>query len=210
MKEQKQSERKYWQKWEKNHAEQKRIQVKKSNAKNFVKNDAEVWEMWELIDIYNAAHPEASLFSYNQNGTGKAELLNKARLKNLLKYFQNTVRNMRNKTTVDLLEKVKMMEPVDFEGLVLRILLKMGYTKNGGEAFVTKRSNDGGIDGIVNMDPLGTYRTLFQAKKYGSCRKVSSREIRDFGGAILEMGTGTGIFFTTSDLQKKHENLRAN
>lgn len=38
----------------------------------------------------------------------------------------------------------------------------MGY----GKARVTKKSNDGGIDGEVSQDKLGLDKIVFQAKRY--------------------------------------------
>ena len=48
----------------------------------------------------------------------------------------------------DLLQKLKNIDPYFFEKVVLRLLKKMGY----GEFIETPKSNDGGIDGIINED----------------------------------------------------------
>ncbi|MDR0298815.1 MAG: restriction endonuclease, partial [Streptococcaceae bacterium] len=66
----------------------------------------------------------------------------------------------------ELLSKIRESDPTFFEGLVVNLLVKMGYQGKNGEAIVTKRSGDGGIDGIINQDPLGTSTVYIQAKRY--------------------------------------------
>ena len=56
----------------------------------------------------------------------------------------------------DLLEQIRSMEPDQFEQLVVDLLIAMGYggtVQDAGKAL--GRTNDGGIDGIVNEDVLG-------------------------------------------------------
>lgn len=57
---------------------------------------------------------------------------------------------------IELIEKIRDNDLFFFEGLVLDLLDKTGYS----EAKVTNRCNDGGIDGIINQDTLGT-RTVY-------------------------------------------------
>ena len=50
----------------------------------------------------------------------------------------------------------------------------MGY----GDFIETKKSNDGGIDGIINEDKLGIDKIYIQAKKYTES-KVNEKDIRN-------------------------------
>jgi restriction system protein len=92
----------------------------------------------------------------------------------------------------DLLEKLKNVDPNYFEKIILLLLHKMGY----GEFVETSKSNDGGIDGIVNEDKLGLDKIYIQAKRYTE-NKVREKDIRNFIGA-MSGDTTKGIFVTTS------------
>lgn len=97
-----------------------------------------------------------------------------------------------NQVKTDLLTKLKKTDPFFFETIILKLFQKMGY----GDFIVTKRSGDGGIDGIINQDQFGIDVIYTQAKRYTDS-KVREPEIRNFIGAI-EGGTDKGIFVTTS------------
>ena len=92
----------------------------------------------------------------------------------------------------DLLDKLKDIDPYYFEKVVLLLLEKMGY----GEFIETSKSNDGGIDGIINEDKLGLDKIYIQAKRYNE-NKVREKDIRNFIGA-MSGDTTKGVFVTTS------------
>ncbi|MBK5274647.1 MAG: restriction endonuclease [Desulfuromonadales bacterium] len=92
----------------------------------------------------------------------------------------------------ELLEKLKSVDPYYFEKIILLLLHKMGY----GDFVETSKSNDGGIDGIVNEDKLGLDKIYIQAKRYTES-KVREKDIRNFIGA-MSGDTTKGIFVTTS------------
>ena len=49
------------------------------------------------------------------------------------------------------------------------VLTKMGYGNFREDAKeVTKKSNDGGIDGIINQDKLGLDKIYVQVKRWGN------------------------------------------
>jgi len=56
----------------------------------------------------------------------------------------------------DIMSEVLKMSPYDFENLVVRLLIKMGYgsLKQNPDA-VTKKTGDEGIDGVVSADKFG-------------------------------------------------------
>lgn len=100
----------------------------------------------------------------------------------------------------DLLLKVRGSSPVFFESLVVRLLMAMGYggsVQDLGKALVGG-SGDGGIDGIIDQDPLGLDQIYVQAKCYAEGNNIGAGAIRDFFGALDMKKAAKGIFFTTS------------
>jgi len=93
----------------------------------------------------------------------------------------------------DLLERLKDIDPYYFEKVILILLQKMGY----GDFVETSKSNDGGIDGIINEDKLGLEKIFIQAKRYNE-NKVREKDIRNFIGA-MSGDTSKGVFVTTSN-----------
>lgn len=105
----------------------------------------------------------------------------------------------------ELLEKLRQVDPYFFEQIIANLLSAMGY----GKSRVTKKSNDGGIDGEVNQDKLGLDKIFFQAKRYGETNSVTARDVRDFVGTLDLHGVNKGIFITTSRFPKNtHEILK--
>ncbi len=97
---------------------------------------------------------------------------------------------------LELLEKLKGIDPYYFEKVILILLKKMGY----GDFIETSKSGDGGIDGIINEDKLGLDKIYIQAKRYDD-NKVREKDIRNFIGA-MSGDTTKGVFVTTSDFDK--------
>jgi restriction system protein len=93
---------------------------------------------------------------------------------------------------VELLERLKKIDPFYFEKVILILLKRMGY----GEFVETKKTGDGGVDGIINQDQLGINKIYIQAKRYTD-NKVREKDIRNFIGA-MSGDTTNGVFVTTS------------
>ncbi len=74
----------------------------------------------------------------------------------------------------------------------------MGYKGTNGQSVVTQKSNDGGIDGIINQDPLGLRTVYVQVKRYSEKNVVGSPEINSFFGALRRKQADRGVFITTS------------
>jgi len=101
----------------------------------------------------------------------------------------------------ELIDKIKSCSPSFFERLVVDLLVKMGYGGSRKEAGkVIGKSNDGGIDGIINEDKLGLDTIYIQAKKWENTVPIA--QIRDFAGSLLSKKAKKGIFLTTSDYPK--------
>ncbi|MEJ5144434.1 restriction endonuclease [Sphingobacterium sp. MYb388] len=103
----------------------------------------------------------------------------------------------------EILETILSKTPAAFEQLVLQLLQKMGYggaIKNSG--FLTKYSNDGGIDGIIKEDILGFGRIHLQAKRYKTDSIIGREDIQKFVGALAVAQSNKGVFITTSSFSK--------
>lgn len=100
------------------------------------------------------------------------------------------------RVAVDVLDRLRSMDPIRFESVVLEVLIAMGYGGSDPErASLTARSHDGGLDGVINEDELGLDRVVVQAKRYNS--PVDVKLVREFAGSLDEHGTDKGVFFTT-------------
>jgi len=105
---------------------------------------------------------------------------------------------------IRLLEILRALPPSGFERICQRLLRESGFQ----QVVVTGKSGDGGIDGhgVLEINPLVTFKVLFQCKRYGDDHPVTSNHIRDFRGAMqgradkgLVLTTGT----FTSDAKKE-------
>jgi restriction system protein len=112
--------------------------------------------------------------------------------------IENAVKAIEDKLRADLLEQLLKSDPYDFEQIVIDMLVAMGYGGSREEAAkVTQKSNDGGIDGIINEDRLGLDVIYVQAKRYQN--KIGRVDIQNFVGALAGYQAQKGIFITTSD-----------
>lgn len=97
----------------------------------------------------------------------------------------------------ELIDLIMDRDPTFFEGLVVDLLERMGY----GKGVVTKRSGDGGIDGLVTTDELGFRPICTQAKRYSADNKVGRAMVQAFVGALN--GAPNGVFITTSSFTRE-------
>lgn len=110
--------------------------------------------------------------------------------------------NLNNEVATELLSKIRNSNPYFFEHLVVDLLVAMGYSGENGTAKVTSKSNDGGIDGVINQDPLGTSTVYIQAKRYKETNVVQRNDIQSFYGALAGINADRGVFITTSKFSK--------
>jgi restriction system protein len=104
----------------------------------------------------------------------------------------------------ELLSKVLSLSWMDFERLVVQLLVRMGYggsVKDAGRALA--KSGDEGIDGTIKEDKLGLDIIYIQAKKWQTGNTVGRPEIQKFVGALAGQGAKKGIFITTSSFSKE-------
>ena len=115
----------------------------------------------------------------------------------------NSYDNIKQSIQSEILTTILSKKPQEFERLVVKLLQAMGYggeVKNSG--FVTKFSNDGGIDGIIKEDILGFNHISIQAKRYALDKNVQRNEVQSFVGAVAGTPSKKGVFITTSDFTK--------
>ena len=113
----------------------------------------------------------------------------------MLDFVQNSYKeNLQS----ELLLKLKSVDPVRFEEIVLNLMEKMNY----GIGSMTKLSHDGGIDGIIDEDELGLEKIYLQAKRYYD-NKINEKEMQNFAGALSCSPVRKGVFITTSYFDEK-------
>lgn len=104
----------------------------------------------------------------------------------------------------DVLNQLKSEDtsPEMFEKIVLELMEKMGY----GVGQSTPKTHDGGIDGKINEDVLGLGKIYLQAKRWTTAN-VTEKEMRDFIGAVTVAKVSKAVFITTSDFNKKAQEV---
>jgi len=99
-----------------------------------------------------------------------------------------------------LISILRALPPSGFEKICQRLLRESGFKK----VTVTGKTGDGGIDGegILEINPLITFKVLFQCKRYKENNTIGSSVIRDFRGA-MQGRADKGIILTTSSFTKE-------
>ena len=86
------------------------------------------------------------------------------------------------------------------ESIVMKLLKKMGYGlgEDDDESYVTQKSHDNGVDGVIYQDILGVSKIFYQVKRYS--HKIQPDQIRSFIQTLRSnFSTNKGIFITTSE-----------
>ena len=98
----------------------------------------------------------------------------------------------------EVLAFVYVQSPRFFESLIIDLLLAMGYASRRRDlAAQLGQSHDGGVDGVVRLDPLGLDVILIQAKRLKPNATVSAAQVRDFIGTLATRRANKGVFVTT-------------
>ena len=118
--------------------------------------------------------------------------------------IESAIRKINSSLLDDIMSEVLKMSPYDFENLVVRLLIKMGYgTLKQNPDAVTKKTGDEGIDGVVSADKFGFDSIYIQAKKWQTTSTVGRPEVQRFLGALAGQGATKGIFITTAHFSKE-------
>ena len=110
---------------------------------------------------------------------------------------------LRRDLSQDLLSKILECSPTFFEGLVVELLVKMGYGGSRADAGERLgRAGDNGIDGLIKEDRLGLDVIYLQAKRWAD-KSVGRPDIQQFVGALQGQRARKGIFITTSTFSEE-------
>jgi restriction system protein len=118
-----------------------------------------------------------------------------------IEQVQSGIDRIRDEVAVDLLGRLREMDPALFEETVVDLLLAMGYGGTTGAGTVTQLSNDGGIDGVIDQDVLGLNSVYVQAKRYKTGNTIGRPDLQAFVGA-LSGKADSGVFITTSSFSE--------
>ena len=113
-----------------------------------------------------------------------------------LELMDESFHALRRATADELLVKLRECSPGFFEKVVVKLLQAMGYGGVSGEALVTGRSGDAGIDGIIKEDKLGLDVVCIQAKRWEGT--VGRPVIQGFVGSMDFVRARKGVILTTS------------
>lgn len=118
---------------------------------------------------------------------------------------------MQSALRADLLERILLNSPAFFERLIVELLVAMGYGGSYKDAArQLGRTGDGGVDGVVNEDPLGLDRVYVQAKRYNGTNTVGRPEVQAFLGSLVGLGASKGVFVTTSTFSPQARDFARN
>ncbi|MGH7024168.1 MAG: restriction endonuclease [Caulobacteraceae bacterium] len=99
----------------------------------------------------------------------------------------------------ELIQRILQNSPSFFEGVIVDLLVGMGYGGSRRDAALKLgRSGDGGVDGVISEDRLGLDRVYVQAKRYGAGSVVGRPDVQGFVGSLVGLGASKGVFVTTS------------
>ncbi len=96
----------------------------------------------------------------------------------------------------ELLSVIKSRPISFFEYFIVELLKKIGYKVDSSNFDVIGKQEKEGIEGVMYQDELGIEKIYMQAKKWEM--QVTSKDIRNFIGALSLKGTNKGVFITTS------------
>ncbi len=116
-----------------------------------------------------------------------------------LERMETAHQEVEDEIRAEILDRVLKASPSFFEQLIVDLLVTMGYGgSRAGAGRAIGRSGDGGIDGIINEDPLGLDIVYVQAKRYQKSNRVQRPEVQGFSGSLDGVGATKGVFVTTS------------
>ena len=164
---------------------------------------------------YLSQFPEFVQFREGGKVTGEEAITGATQLPNLPlqvetpdELLRNTVQQIETALKKELVDGCLAAPPAFFEGLIVALLLAMGYGGSREEAGkIVGRSGDGGIDGVIDQDAFGLDRVYVQAKRYVAQNAVSEPEIRAFSGSLGAAKANKGVFVTTSYFTQPAQNF---
>jgi restriction endonuclease Mrr len=113
--------------------------------------------------------------------------------KNQLRFEENQRKQLIRMKEKGTLDKLKKMDPFQFEEFIKELYDFMGY-----ETQLTKKSGDGGKDVIIKR---GSENAIVECKRFNS-PKVGRPHIQKFHSAIIDTNSKRGYFVTTGEFAK--------
>lgn len=113
--------------------------------------------------------------------------------------IENAIAELNSSLADELMEEILKIDPYQFEHLVIRLLVAMGYgNMQDNQNAVTRRSGDEGIDGVLTADKFGFDAIYIQAKQWKQGSVVGRPDVQKFVGAMAGQGAAKGLFITTA------------
>lgn len=131
-------------------------------------------------------------------GTGTATVIEEKRTP--LELIDAAYQSLALATAEEVLSRLRTCTPAFFEGVVVKLLMAMGYGGVAGHGTVTGRVGDGGIDGVIRQDKLGLDVVCIQAKRWEG--PVGRPVIQGFVGSMDYIRARKGVIMTTSTFTK--------
>jgi restriction system protein len=116
--------------------------------------------------------------------------------------LESSYQSLRTELAQDLLGRLKTSTPRFFEGVVVDLLVAMGYggsRRDAGRA--VGQSGDDGIDGIIKEDKLGLDAVYIQAKRWENT--VGRPVVQSFAGSLEGQRARKGVLITTSQFSQE-------
>lgn len=115
------------------------------------------------------------------------------------------IEELQEKLKEDILTRLSQCDPTVYEVLITRLLVKMGYARSEEDILqLHGRSGDGGIDGIVQRDPLGLEQVCMQAKRWSNPVPLSF--VVDFYEKVRHSTARLGVFVANSGFTQDARN----
>jgi restriction system protein len=112
---------------------------------------------------------------------------------------RSAMAQINERLTTDLLDAVRALSAPGFERLIVDVVGTV--LASGGIQYARKhlgKTGDGGVDGVIDEDPLGIGRIYVQAKRYKGGSAVGPGEVQQFSGALATHGASKGVFVTSA------------
>ena len=133
------------------------------------------------------------------DGTGATTVIEEERTP--LELIDAAYQSLALATAEEVLSRLRTCTPAFFEGVVVKLLMAMGYGGVAGHGSVTGKSGDGGIDGVIRQDKLGLDVVCIQAKRWEGA--VGRPVIQGFVGSMDYIRARKGVIMTTSTFTKE-------
>ena len=153
----------------------------------------------EEINIKYLEKSKAFLEFHTATASNTVETTEQEKTDSPMEALDTAFQQVNGALSSQLMDEVMKLTPFEFERMVVKLLLHMGYGNGIDDAgMVTQQSNDGGIDGIIKEDQLGFSHIYIQAKQWAVDRTVEKPEIQKFVGALQGQQAQKGLFITTA------------